>query len=80
MINYKKSALTFRPSTSVQTIEDIKRVISDEVVKGHAMYLGLPNFSLRSKKLQFSYLRNIYVRKFKVGVPNHIRRVVEVCL
>lgn len=57
VINYDKSALTFSPSTSMQNIADIVEILSVTVVKGHDIYLGLPTFSLRNKRLQFSYLR-----------------------
>lgn len=53
MVNYEKFVLTLSSNTSTQDIEDIKRVFSVKVVKGHDLYLGLPTFSLRVKKLQF---------------------------
>lgn len=48
--------LTFSPSTNSQSIDDIKNVISVEVVKGHDLYLGLPTFCLSKKRIQFDYL------------------------
>lgn len=57
MINYEKSAFTFSPSRDGQTIDDIKRVLSVEVVMGHELYLGLPTFSLGNKSIQFAYMR-----------------------
>lgn len=65
MVNYEKSALSFSPNVDEQAIEDIKRVFSVEVVKGHDLYLGLPTFSLRSKKIQFSYLRERICQKIQ---------------
>lgn len=58
MVNYEKSALTFSPNTPIHVIEEVREVFFVAIVKGHDLYLGLPTFSLRSKKIQFSYLRD----------------------
>lgn len=65
LVNYDKSALTFSPSTSVSTINEINNVFSVEVVKGHDLYLGLPTFSMRNKRLQFAYLRERICTRLK---------------
>lgn len=57
LINYDKSALTFSPNTDSHLVDTIKGILSIPVVQGHEIYLGLPTFSLRSKTLQFNYLK-----------------------
>lgn len=57
MVNFDKSALTFSPRTSLQISEEIAEVLSVSVMMDHDIYLGLPTFSLRSKQVQFSFLR-----------------------
>lgn len=56
MVNYDKYALTFSPNTGLQVIEEIKNVLAMSVVKSHELYLGLPTFYLRQKRLQFDYI------------------------
>ncbi|XP_073042054.1 uncharacterized protein [Primulina eburnea] len=63
MVNYEKSALTFSPSASSITIDAIQRIFFISVVKGHELYLGLPTFSLRSKRIQFAGLRERLLKK-----------------
>lgn len=53
-MNYDKSALTFSPSATPHTVNAIQHIFSIDVVKGHDLYLGLPTFSLRSKRIQFA--------------------------
>lgn len=57
MVNFDKYSLTFSPSTPSHTIEDIVEILNVPMVHGHDVYLRLPTLSLRSKKLQFGYLR-----------------------
>lgn len=56
-MNYDKSAITFSPSASAGTVNAIQNIFSIAVVKGHDLYLGLPTFSLRSKRIQFTGLK-----------------------
>ncbi|XP_075485267.1 putative mitochondrial protein AtMg00310 [Primulina tabacum] len=63
MVNVEKSALTFSPSTSSQDIDSIRQTLTIPVVKGHDLYLGLPTFSLRKKRIQFDYLRERVLKK-----------------
>ncbi|XP_073133915.1 uncharacterized protein [Henckelia pumila] len=56
VINFEKSALSFTPNTVPAMVNRIKSELTIPVVQGHEIYLGLPTFSLRSKKVQFSYL------------------------
>lgn len=56
LINFEKTALTFNPNTLTPTVNDIKSILSVAAVKAHDLYLGLPTFSLRNKRLQFSYI------------------------
>lgn len=62
-VNFDKSALTFSPSTSSLIIDEIVDVLHVPTVQGHNIYLGLPTFSLRSKILQFGYLREMIDKK-----------------
>ena len=34
-------------------------------VKGHDMYLGVPTFSMRNKRLQFGYIRDRVFKKLQ---------------
>lgn len=63
LINFDKSALTFSPSTSSETIDTIKNMLQISVVTGHDVYLGLPTFSIRAKTLQFGFLRDRLLKK-----------------
>lgn len=65
VVNYEKSALSFSPSTSTNDIEEIKNELSITVVQGHELYLGLPTFSLRNKRLQFAYLHERIRKKIQ---------------
>lgn len=58
VVNYEKSAITLCPSSTSRIIEDIKQVFNIPIVRGHDLYLGLPIFSIRSKKIQFASLRD----------------------
>ncbi|XP_073019495.1 uncharacterized mitochondrial protein AtMg00310-like [Primulina eburnea] len=46
-------------------IDFIKTCLTIPVVQGHELYLGLPTFSLRSKNIQFSYLKDKVVKKMQ---------------
>lgn len=50
--------MTFCPISSPTVINEIKYVLCINVVKGHDLCLGLPTFFLRSKRIQFSSLRD----------------------
>lgn len=68
MVNFDKSAITFSPNTSPQAIDDIKRIFSVGVTLSHDLYLGLPTFSFKSKRLQFAYIRErIYSKMQSCG-------------
>ncbi|XP_075499798.1 putative mitochondrial protein AtMg00310 [Primulina tabacum] len=56
LINFEKSSLSFSPNTNDRVKETIKSMLTIPVVQGHEVYLGLPVFSSRNKKLQFRYL------------------------
>lgn len=58
VVNYEKSTITFCPSSSSMIIDEIKQVFNIPIFWGHELYLGLPTFSLRSKMVQFSSLRD----------------------
>lgn len=56
VVNFEKSALTFCLSSSPLVINEIKNALCIPVVKGHELYLGLPTFTLRSKRIIFAPL------------------------
>lgn len=64
-INFEKSALSFSPNTSVDIVDAIKTMFKIPVVQGHAFYLGLPTFSMRSKRVQFSYIKEKVLKKLR---------------
>lgn len=55
-INYDKSTITFIRDTLHSHIQYIKDTPHLQICQGHELYLGLPTFSSRSKRLQFCYL------------------------
>lgn len=58
VVNYEKSVIAFCPSSTSRIIEEIKQVFNIPIVRGHDLYLGLPTFSIRNKKIQFASLRD----------------------
>ncbi|XP_073137146.1 uncharacterized protein [Henckelia pumila] len=65
LINFEKSVLSFSLNTSLALVDWIKTTLMIPVVQGHDVYLGLPTFSLSSKRVQFGYLLERVVRKIK---------------
>ncbi|KAL5564541.1 hypothetical protein UlMin_027705 [Ulmus minor] len=64
-INFDKSALSFSPNTDTITKEGICHLFGVLQVVSHDLYLGLPTFSMRNKRLQFGYLRDRVVKKLQ---------------
>lgn len=62
-INFDKSAISFSPKTLNANSIYIKDSLSLLICQGHALYLGLPTFSLRNKRIQFVYLRDRAAQK-----------------
>lgn len=58
LINFDKSAITFSNKTPRDHIEFIKGCLNIFVCQGHDLYLGLPTFSILSKRIQFGYIRD----------------------
>lgn len=58
LINFDKSAITFSKSTPQTNIDMVKACLHIQICHGHDLYLGLPTFSIHSKRLQFGYLRD----------------------
>lgn len=58
LVNYDKSAISFSESTNQAHINYIRDTLNLRISQGHELYLGLPTFSIRSKRIQFSYLRD----------------------
>lgn len=55
LINFEKSSLSFSPDNAQITADSNKMRLFIPVSQGHEIYLRLPTFSLRSKKLQFRF-------------------------
>lgn len=71
MINYDKSAITFSTNTPSPVKESIRLHLNMSVCQGHDVYLGLPTFSLRSKRIQFGYLRDRVAKKIDGWASKH---------
>ncbi|XP_075515386.1 putative mitochondrial protein AtMg00310 [Primulina tabacum] len=65
LVNYDKSALSFSPNTHISLMDTIKNILTIPVVHQHDLYLGLPTFSLRSKRLQFKYLKDRVIQRIQ---------------
>lgn len=70
-INFDKSSATFSPSISPIGANMVIQMLNIRVVEGHAIYLGLPTFSIRQKKIQFGYIRD-RVQKKLAGWRNQV--------
>lgn len=57
-INFDKSVITFSKPTPQNHIRYIKEKMRLSICQGHELYLGLPTFVIRSKRIQFGYLRD----------------------
>lgn len=55
LINFDKSAITLSRDTPQGHIQYIKDTLHLQICQGHDLYLGLPTFPVRSKRLQFGY-------------------------
>lgn len=55
LINNGKSSISFSPNSRE---EAVKRVLGVAGRNGIQMYLGLPAFSLRQKRMQFVYIKD----------------------
>ncbi|KAL5556655.1 hypothetical protein UlMin_038891 [Ulmus minor] len=64
-INFEKSVLYFSLNTSGASKRDICSLFGILQMEGHDLYLGLPTFSLRNKRLQFGYIRDQVVKKLR---------------
>ncbi|KAL5577512.1 hypothetical protein UlMin_019211 [Ulmus minor] len=62
-INFDKSALSFSPNTGEMDREEICAVFGVAQVEGYDMYLGVPTFSMRNKRLQFGYIHDGVFKK-----------------
>ncbi|CAA0832090.1 Ribonuclease H-like superfamily protein [Striga hermonthica] len=57
VINFAKSSLSFSPNTSPELVAAVKNILKIPIAQRHEIYLGLPTFSVRSKRTQFGYLK-----------------------
>ncbi|KAL5551912.1 hypothetical protein UlMin_002088 [Ulmus minor] len=73
-INFDKSALSFSPNTGEMDREEICAMFGVTQVEGHDMYLGVPTFSMRNKRLQFGYIQAACAR-FWWGTTSDHKRV-----
>ncbi|KAK6147624.1 hypothetical protein DH2020_018536 [Rehmannia glutinosa] len=55
----------FFPNTKQEIIDQIKAKLTIPVTQSHEVYLGLPTFSMRSKRVQFQYLRDRILKKIQ---------------
>lgn len=65
LFNFEKSSLSFSPNISEANADNIKSLLSISIAHGHDVYLGLPTFSMKSKKLQFRYLVERVAKRMK---------------
>lgn len=63
LINFQKSAITFSPSVREMQSQEIRNLLNVPMVEGHAMYLGLPTYSMRRKTFQFGYIRDKVLKR-----------------
>lgn len=62
-VNFLKSSISFSPNTHKNQPDELKRVLAISVEQGLQMYLGLPAFSLRQKRIQFGYIKDRVQKK-----------------
>ncbi|XP_057793037.1 uncharacterized protein LOC131009639 [Salvia miltiorrhiza] len=63
VINFDKSSVAFSPNTSSADSKMVTSILGIKQTQGHVMYLGLPTFVVRKKKLQFEYIRDRVLKK-----------------
>ncbi|KAL5549620.1 hypothetical protein UlMin_004851 [Ulmus minor] len=78
LLNFNKSALSFSPNTPARDKNAICDLFGISQVVGHDIYLGLPTFSMRNKRIQFGYIRDreieaAYARFWWGSTPEHRR-------
>ncbi|KAL5579373.1 hypothetical protein UlMin_011815 [Ulmus minor] len=65
LINFDKSAFSFSPNTRCNDKITICSVFGVNQVQSHELYLGLPTFSMKNKRIQFGYIRDKVIRKLQ---------------
>ncbi|KAL5580419.1 hypothetical protein UlMin_012861 [Ulmus minor] len=65
LINFDKSAFSFSPNTRGDDKITICSVFGVNQVQSHELYLGLPTFSMKNKRIQFGYVRDRVIRKLQ---------------
>ncbi|XP_057811420.1 uncharacterized protein LOC131025639 [Salvia miltiorrhiza] len=63
IINYEKSTISFSPNMRPPDTVLVTEILGISETTGHALYLGLPTFVPRQKKLHFDYLRDRVYKK-----------------
>lgn len=56
VINFEKSAASLSPNSDNRVAQMIQQILNVRVVKEHSVYLGLPTFSLKHKRVQFGFI------------------------
>lgn len=65
LINYDKSAITLSNLTSQGNANYVKDRLHLHISQGHELYLGLPTFRVKSKRMQFGYLRDRVIKRME---------------
>ncbi|KAL5573012.1 hypothetical protein UlMin_022609 [Ulmus minor] len=78
-INFDKSALCFSPNTKSNDMTTVCSVFGVNQVQSHELYLGLPTFSMKNKRIQFGYIQDKVIRKLQGWKNDHSPKVVRKC-
>ena len=65
LVNFQKSTLSFSPKTRTFLREEVKELFGVPIVLAHEVYLWLPTFTMRNKRVQFGYIRDKVMRKLQ---------------
>ncbi|KAL5565216.1 hypothetical protein UlMin_028380 [Ulmus minor] len=65
LINFDKFAISFSPNSRYSDKAAICSVFGVNQVQSHELYLGLPTFSMKNKRIQFGYIRDRVIMKLQ---------------
>lgn len=74
-INFDKSAITFSPAVKIELAQQIRNILQVRMVEGHALYLGLPTYSMRQNQSSSNILEIEFVNGLVHGRISCYRRV-----
>lgn len=57
LINFDRSYISWSKNILEAQADKLQGILGVYVAQGHALYLGLPTFSQRQKRVQFGYIR-----------------------